>query len=110
MSSISEEIHGETINRSLWPEDTVEYRLYPTAEHANELTKLAIECTHFAKLCLRGHLWNYGGFALREIKGEEKALKCTKHFSNLCILQGTECILHTSMEGRVSVTILRMSG
>ncbi len=67
------DIHGET---SLWPEDTVEYRIYTTPAQ-DDLTKLAVECTHFAKQRTGGHIWNYGTFALQIQRGEEK------HDSNL---------------------------
>ncbi len=67
--SAAEDIHGGEAS-SLWPEDTVEYRIYTTATQ-DDLTKLAVECTHFAKQRTRGHLWNYGTFALQVWRGEE---------------------------------------
>ena len=48
-------------------EDTVEYRLYPveceTCDH-EYLTRLAVECTHFARCIVGDHLWHYEPFQL----------------------------------------------
>ncbi len=61
----------EVVSKPLWPEDTVEYKLYAKGALAEDLTKLAVECVHFTKQFLKGHLWHYGEFALQVMKGEE---------------------------------------
>ena len=63
--------HESLVNKPLWPEDTVEYRLYLADEKLEFLNTLAVDCTHFARSLLRGHLWNYGGFALAQWKEGE---------------------------------------
>lgn len=60
--------HESFVNKPLWPEDTVEYRLYLADGKHESLNTLAVDCTHFARSLLRGHLWNYGGFALAQWK------------------------------------------
>ena len=111
--SESEEIHRD---KPLWPEDTVEYRLFPLTESHYDLTKLAVECTHFARAVTRGHLWNYGEFLLRAWKEGELAGKtvmhlfCTNHALFLQMAPVQMIILRICMGGHVSVTISKMNG
>ena len=48
---------------SLWPEDTIECRLYATG--GLELTKLAVDCTHYTRTLLPTYLWHYDVFSLQ---------------------------------------------
>lgn len=56
----------------LWPEDTIEYRIYtPAARDTVELQHQALECNHFSGQLSRGHVWHYAPFLLRPITGNE---------------------------------------
>ena len=57
----------------LWPEDTVEYRIYIQASHRLEdqddaLSKLALECNHASRLLSSCHVWHFAPFALSPSK------------------------------------------
>lgn len=61
---------GEAPLPSLWPEDTVEYRIYPdlASDQANvapSLQRVALECNHASRRLSASHVWYFAAFALR---------------------------------------------
>lgn len=53
---------------SLWPEDTVEYRIYCPVGDKDEdevLSRLAVECNHASRALSSSHMWHYGAFTLK---------------------------------------------
>lgn len=74
MSAGSQGLYESVAGKTLWPDDTVEYRLYPAQGGARDcLDKLAADCTHLARALLHGHVWNYEAFSLALWKeGREK--------------------------------------
>ena len=69
--------HGgaEDILPSLWPEDTVEYRIHCCADALgtdgnagsleDALSRLAVECNYVSKRLSGDHVWHYAPFYLR---------------------------------------------
>ena len=69
---------GEGDPAHLWPEDTVEYRIYPQTspraeDQAGTLSKLALECNHASRLLSGSHVWHYSPFALHAAITSEKS-------------------------------------
>ena len=62
---------------SLWPEDTVEYRIYCQPPRSTEgeddaLAKLALECSHASRQLSGHHVWYYATFVLRPGEAGER--------------------------------------
>ena len=55
---------------SLWPEDTVQYKIYYTTDEIEsgdhvQLPGLILECNHLVRQLSSGHVWNHAPFKLR---------------------------------------------
>ncbi len=65
METVDSERTGQ-FKSPLWPEDTVEYRIYThKAVNSTELEQLASECNNFARRKCAGHVWYYAPFYVR---------------------------------------------
>ena len=57
------------VGKPLWPEDTVEYKLYAKGALSEDLTKLAVECIHFGKAAFEGTPMALWGVCITSHKG-----------------------------------------
>lgn len=81
---------GEGDPTHLWPEDTVEYRIYPQTsprdeDQADTLSELALECNHASRLLSASHVWHFSPFALSPSIASENRIHHRGDFVNLDI-------------------------
>ena len=76
------ETEDAVLQKSLPPQDTVEYRLYRVSREEcshESLTELAVACTHLARVFTADHIWHYEHFRLAAWAEEGGALYCAHY-------------------------------
>lgn len=105
MADLQAQGSADAVDLSLWPEDTVEYRLHcsPSGLGAggagrppsDDLSQLAVECNYVCKRLSGNHVWHYAGVYLRpDTSGVyySLGLKLDKAGTFFKLECGTQCI------------------